>query len=368
MSVKIPYVDLAGQHRSLQPELLESVQDVLASGKFVLGPKVEQFEQAFAKLCGVRYSIGVNSGTDALILALTVLGVGPGDEVITVPNSYITTATSIIRIGAKPVFVDVGADYNIDIEKIESSITPKTKAILPVHLTGNPCQIETIVDIANKYNIAVIEDCAQAVKAEYDGQPVGSFGKMGCFSFHPLKTLSACGDAGALVTNDSKLYEKLLQLRNNGMLNRVECVEWSGNSRLDSIQAAILLVKLNYLAAWTDARIQNAMYYRSELSSISQITLPPLDKKSKAVYHTFVIQAERRDELRDYLNQHGVGSAIHYPVPIHLQSCAESLGCQQGDFPVTEEQARHILTLPIYPELKQSQLAQVVDTIKSFYQ
>ena len=253
-SLKIPYVNLAAQHAGLKVELLEAVEAVLEKGNFILGEEVSQFEKRFSELCGVPYAVGVNSGTDALILALRVLGVGEGDEVITVPNSFVATAACIRLVDARPVFVDVRNDYNMDPERLERAVNRRTKAIIPVHLTGRPADMDPILALAGRKGIPVVEDAAQAVLAEYRGRRVGSFGTLGCFSMHPLKTLNACGDGGVLTTSDSRIYEELKVLRNLGLKDRNQCLRWSGNSRLDTIQAAMLLVKLKYLETWTGKR------------------------------------------------------------------------------------------------------------------
>jgi len=365
--IDIPYTDIASQHNAILPEIMQAVERTISSGRFILSEVVDEFEVAFARLSQTKYAIGVNSGTDALVLAMRALDIGGGDEVITVPNSYITTASSIVLAGAKPVFVDVCDDYTLDVSLIESAITKRTKAIIPVHLTGHPCNMDAIMSVANQYGLYVIEDCAQAVSAQYKGKSVGSFGVMGCYSLHPLKTLNACGDGGVIATNDEKLCQKIRMLRNNGMANRRECEYWSSNSRLDALQAAILQVKLKYLPGWTQARRANADVYRACLSEFDSVTLPCDDQDKKSVYHTFVIQVDRRDQLKAHLAAMGIGCAIHYEVPIHLQKCAQSLGYMEGDFPVVEKQAQRILTLPVRPELEKSQLQKISKAIKLFY-
>ncbi len=366
--MKVPYVNIAGQHASIKSEILASVSDVIDRGDFILGRKVELFEERFAELCDVHFSVGVNSGTDALIIALRALDIGPGDEVITVPNSFVASTSCIMLAGAKPVFVDVCEDYNIDPDLIEQAITSRTRAILPVHLTGQPADMDSIIEIARDHGLHIIEDCAQAVCAEYRDRRVGSFGTVGCFSLHPLKTLNACGDGGAMTTNDETLYEKLKILRNIGLRTRDDCVIWSGNSRLDTIQAAILLIKMNYLEEWTNKRRANAKFYQEKLGHITEIKVPLENKDSRSVYHTFVIQAEKRDELQAQLGECGIGTAIHYPVPIHLYTAAANLGYKKGDFPTAERQSQRILSLPVYPELEVEDLKSVVTTIKNFYQ
>jgi len=367
-STHIPYVNIAAQHVAIKTELMDAVGRVIDGGQFILGDEVAKFEQRFADLCGVRYAVGVNSGTDALILALKAVGVGPGDEVITVPNSFVASAGCIAILGARPVFIDVGEDFNMNPVLIEQAITSRTRAVLPVHLTGRPADMDPILDISRRNSLYVIEDCAQAVAAEYKGKRVGSFGTIGCFSLHPLKTLNACGDGGVLTTDDVDMAGQFKILRNIGLRMRDDCVTWSGNSRLDTIQAAILLIKLNYLEAWTKKRQANAQFYREKLCHLKQIQTPADKPYERAVYHTFIIQADRRDELRDYLAARSIGTAIHYPVPIHLHKAAEGLGYKPGAFPITERHAKRILSLPIYPELEAQQLQRIVNSICAFYQ
>ena len=367
LALRVPYVDIAGQHAPLRADLLAAVAEVIDSGAFILGPQVEEFERRFAALCGTRYAVGVNSGTDALILALRVLGVGPGDEVITPPNSFVASASCIALLGALPVFVDVGDDYNLDPAKIAAAITPRTKAILPVHLTGRPADMTAISGIARAYGLGIVEDCAQAILAQYRGEHVGSLGSIGCFSLHPLKTLSACGDGGMLVTDDRAFYERLLELRNLGLRTREDCVEWSGNSRLDTLQAAMLLVKLTHLEDWTRGRRERAQWYHRALAGIPQLRLPQDRPHERAVYHTYVVQAEDRDALRASLAERGIGTQIHYPTPIHLSNAARALGYGQGDFPVTEAQAAKIVSLPVYHTLSADQHAYVCEAISDFY-
>jgi dTDP-4-amino-4,6-dideoxygalactose transaminase len=367
-AIRVPYVNLAAQHRAIKAELLAAVESVLDGGQFILGPVVSEFERRFAALCGVKFAIGVGNGTDALVLALRALDIGPGCEVITVPNSFVATAGAIVMAGAVPVFVDVGDDLNIDPALVEQAITPRSRALLPVHLTGRPCDMTALSAIAAKHGLRLIEDAAQAVMAEHSGRRVGSFGAAGCFSLHPLKTLNACGDGGVITTDDPEVADRLGLLRNIGLRSRDDCAVWSGNSRLDSLQAALLLVKLNYAERWTSARRENARFYREALANIGGVTLPPAEPAGdRAVYHTFVIQAERRDQLKAFLLARGVETSIHYPVPIHLQRAAAELGYPPGSFPNTERQAKSVLSLPIYPELTEAQRALVVESIGEFY-
>ena len=365
--MNIPFVNLAAQHAPIKEKILAAVGDVLDHGQFILGEQVAEFERRFAEMCGVSYSLGVGTGTDAMILALKALDVGPGDEVITVPNSFVTSASCIALSGARPVFVDVGEDFNMDPWLIERAITPRTRALLPVHLTGRPADMDPIMEIAQKHGLFVIEDCAQAVCAEYKGRRVGTFGNVGCFSLHPLKTLNACGDGGALATDDAELYERLKVLRSCGLRDRDFCIEWSHNSRLDTLQAAILLVKLNYTEEWTEKRRKNASFYQQVLANLPNIQVPCDELYESSVYHTFVIQADRRDALRAYLTESGIETVIHYPIPIHLQEAAAGLGYGVGSFPVAERQAGRILSLPVYPELEASQLEYVASSLYSFY-
>ncbi len=362
----IPYTDLVAQLAPLKSELLAAVGHVIDIGHFILGEEVATFEQRFAELCQVRHAVGVNSGTDALILALATAGVTTGDEVVTVPNSFVATVSAIRVLGARPVLVDVRDDYTMDPVQLESAISPRTRAILPVHLTGRPCEMDAIVGIAAKHGVSIVEDCAQAVMAAYRGRLVGSFG-VGCFSLHPLKTLSACGDGGVITTNEPDVADRLMVMRNIGLRTRDDCVMWAGNSRLDTLHAAMLLVKLKHLCRWTEARRRNAEAYRERLRDMSEVLVPAEPPYMRAVYHTLVVQADRRDDLQRFLAERGIGSAIHYPVPIHLMSVGRELGYARGSFPVTEGQAARILSLPVYPELTGDDIDRVCDTVRTFY-
>jgi dTDP-4-amino-4,6-dideoxygalactose transaminase len=367
----IPYVDVARGTAALRAELLRAIAGVLERGQFILGAEVEEFEERFAKLCQVKHAVALNSGTDALIFALRALGIGPGDEVITAPNSFVASASCIALVGAKPVFVDVRADYNIDPALIPQAITPRTRAIIPVHLTGRPADMHAICAIADKHGLAVIEDAAQAVTARYHDRPVGSLGTIGCFSLHPLKTLGACGDGGVLTTNDAATASKARLHRNLGLQSRENCVLWASNSRLDTLQAAILLVKLPHLEAWTEARRRNAQLYHARLVGIPQLRLPnePSEQPhERAVYHTYVVRAESREPLMRWLAERGIGTAVHYPIPIHLQDVAADLGYGRGSFPVAEALASEILSLPIYPELSADDIGAVSNAIATFYE
>jgi dTDP-4-amino-4,6-dideoxygalactose transaminase len=362
---RIPYVNLAESHRGLKDELLQAVGRVLDHGGFILGEEVAAFETEFAAYCGTRFAVGVANGTDAITLALKALGIGSGDEVITAPNSFLASASAIALAGARPVFVDVGDDYNLDPGLLEAAITPRTRAILPVHLTGRSADMDEILTVARKHDLAVVEDAAQAVGARYRNQRVGSFGAAGCFSLHPLKNLNACGDGGVIATNHEPLYRHLLKARNHGLRTRDECEFWSLNSRLDAMQAAMLRVKLPHLDSWTEARRRHAAFYRERLAGVVQV---PVEQPHEfCVYHTFVVQADRRDELQHYLDERGIETKIHYPFAIHQQEAARSLGYGPGSFPVAERQVSRILSLPVYPELTDTQLERVANAISSFY-
>jgi dTDP-4-amino-4,6-dideoxygalactose transaminase len=363
--IMVPFVNLALQHRALKEKLLEAAGKVLDHGNFILGPEVSSFEERFAAYCGTRFAVGVNNGTSALFLVLRSLGIGSGDEVITATNSFLASASAIALAGARPVLVDVRDDYNIDPEVLEAAITPRTKAVIPVHLTGRPADMTAIVDIAQRRGLHLVEDCAQAIGAAYRRQRVGSFGIAGCFSLHPLKTLNAVGDGGVITTNDSNLYAILRKARNHGLRNRDECEFWSYNCRLDTLQAAMLLVKMDYIDRWNELRRTNADFYRQHLRDV---VATPQDKPHEfSVYHTFIVRADRRDELQRYLFECGVDTKVHYPVPIHLQDAARSLGYGCGSFPVAERQARMILSLPVYPELTDTQREHMVTVIRRFY-
>ena len=363
--IKVKFVDLGAQYKILKDEIIKKFDEISSKGAYILTDELKKFEKNFADYCKVKYAIGVGNGTDALFLSLRALGIRQGDEVITAPNSFIATAGAIVAAGAKPVFVDVKGDYNINPDLIKQAITTKTKAIIPVHLTGRPADMDTILIIARKHGLYVIEDAAQAIGARYKGKRVGSLGSTGCFSLHPLKNLHVHGDGGIITTNNKELYEKLLKLRNHGLKNRDECDFWGYNSRLDSIQAAIGNIKLEYLGDWNKRHREIAVMYRKNLSGVVTV---PVDKEfEEPVYHNFIIQGDKRDELQKYLLERGIETKIHYPIPIHLQEAASSLGYKERDFLVCEAQAKRILSLPIYPELTDGQVNMVIKAIKSFY-
>ena len=365
--MKVEYAYLIKQFGNAE-HILKAVGELLQTGDFTIGRSLAEFEARFAKLCQTKQAIGVNSGTDALFLAMKALEIGPGDEVITAPNSFIATAGAIALTGAKPVFVDVSNDYNIDTGLIERAVTPRTKAILPVHLTGNPADITTIMEIAVKHNLHVVEDCAQAVNASINGNSVGSFGIAGCFSMHPLKNLNVWGDGGVITTNSQELHAKLILMRNHGLRNRDECDFFSNNSRLDTIQALVALQIMDDLDSITRTRINNAQTYDSGLAKLSGfISIPSRQKNVRQVYHQYVVRAKERDKLIDYLAENGIEAKIHYPIPIHLQRASRYLGYKKGDFPECEAQAKSIVSLPIHQYLAKEQLDYVIDTIVRFY-
>lgn len=364
--MKVPYIHLGQQHAPIKQEILKSVEALLDNGNYILGEEVSTFEKRFAALCQTKYALGIGNGTDTMILSMRALGIGVGDEVITAPNSYLASASSIALAGATPVFADVREDYNIDPAQIEKAITKKTKAIIPVHLTGRPADLDAILAIAKKHNLHVIEDCAQAVGARYKNKSVGSFGITGSFSLHPLKNLGACGDGGVITTNDDKLFSYLSKARTHGHSSRDEVDFWSFNSRLDNLQAAILNVKFNSLEKWNNRRREIAERYWNGLQQLPMYV--PKDKEYEhSVYHTFIIQTDKRDALMTYLREQGVDTKIHYPVPIHLQKAAAYLGYKKGDFPVTEKQCETILSLPVFPQLDNEQVDYVIEKINSFY-
>ena len=363
--MQVKYLDLPRQFSGVnrRPEC----DALFGAAQFILGPQVEEFEKRFAALHRVPYAVGVGSGTDALIIALKILGIGPGDEVITAPNSFIASAGAAVAVGARPTFADVAADYNIDPRKLEAAITPRTKAIIPVHLTGNPARMDAIMPIARKHNLAVVEDACQAVGASLDGKMVGSFG-IGCFSLHPLKNLNVCGDGGMITTASSEVCEAAKLLRNHGLVNRNESAVFGLCSRLDTVQAQIGLFGLDALDGITAARIAHARLYDELLAPLApHIVLPPRAPDAVQVFHTYVVQAERRDALMAFLADHGVETKIHYPIPIHLHKAAAHLGHKAGSFPVAEEQARRIVTLPVNQYVTDEQVRYVAATIAQFY-
>jgi dTDP-4-amino-4,6-dideoxygalactose transaminase len=363
--MRVPYINIGIQYKDLKQEILSSFEKLLDSGMFILGEEVSSFEEKFAAYCGTKYAVGLNSGTDALILTLQAYGIGEGDEVIVPPNSFLASASAVALVGATPIFVDVNNEFTIDVAKLEESINSNTKAIMPVHLTGRPADMDEILAIASKHDLLVIEDAAQAVGAKYKGKQIGSIGDVGCFSLHPLKNLSAGGDGGMITTNDKEFYGYLLTARNHGLKNRDECEFWSLNSRLDAMQAALLNVKISYTDNWNNRRRDIAHKYQDALKDL--VIVPTDDEDYHSVYHTFIIQTDRRDELQNYLEENSIGVKVHYPIPIHLQEAADYLGNKKGDFPITEKQSEEILSLPIFPELTNEQVDYVIQKVIEFF-
>ena len=351
----IPFVDLQAQYRSIASDVTDAMMRVVERGDYILGDDVRLFEEEFAQYIGTSEAIAVGSGLDALELALRAYGVGPGDEVITAANTFIATALAVMAVGARPILVDVvGETYNIDPAAIEAAITSKTKAIMPVHLYGQPADMLPILEIAQQHGLIVIEDAAQAHGARYDGRRAGALGHAAGFSFYPAKNLGAYGDGGMVVTNDAATAEKIRRLRNYGQRVKYEHSVIGTNSRLDTIQAAILRFKLRRLDHWNAARSEHAAAYNVLLAG-APIILPKTAQKCSHVYHLYVIQLDRRSEVQNLLTARGIGTGIHYPIPIHLQEACASLGYRKGDFPVTENAASRILSLPMYPEMTTGQ-------------
>jgi dTDP-4-amino-4,6-dideoxygalactose transaminase len=369
--VPVPLLDLSLQYRPLRDEILSAITRVCDSQRFIMGPEVDAFEHEVAALLRVPHAIGVSSGTDALLAALMALEVGPGDEIVTSPFSFFATAGSIARLGATPVLVDIdAATFNIDPHAAAAAITPRTRAIVPVHLFGQSAELAPIQAAADRAGVPIIEDAAQAIGACYGGRTLGSIGAIGCFSFFPSKNLGAFGDAGLLTTTSERLAHTLRLLRNHGMEPRYYHHLVGGNFRLDALQAAVLRVKLPHLAEWTAARQRNARRYRAlfEASGLTGLVQMPVEAPGRShIYNQFVIQAPDRDALRAHLERCGIGTEIYYPVPFHLQGCFAGLGYAPGAFPAAEAAASRALALPIYGELTEAQQAEVVGAVRSFY-
>ena len=376
--MKVSFFDLKSQFSSIEGEVKSALDEVFKTQQFILGPAVTNLEQVIAQYCQARHAVGVASGSDALILSLLALGIGPGDEVLVPPFTFFATAGAVSRVGATPVFVDIQEDsYNIDPLQIERKITPKTKAIIPVHLYGQCADMDPILQLAKSRKISVIEDAAQALGAEYrsrsesPGRRAGQIGDLGCFSFYPTKNLGAFGDAGMVITHDPALAERVRILRVHGSQPKY-IHQWIGmNSRLDSMQAAILLVKFRHLEQWTQERQRKAERYRllfqDLLPSVPDLRLPTIQYQNRHIFHQYVIRVPQRKQLRQFLSEEGVGTDIYYPLPLHLQECYSFLKHRRGDFPVSEKASEEVLALPIYPELTEEEQMFVVDRIKAFY-
>jgi dTDP-4-amino-4,6-dideoxygalactose transaminase len=368
LPVRVPFFDAVAQQRAVMAETQVAIQDVLDEARFILGPQVGEFERAFAELIGVGHAVGVSSGLDALRLALTALDVGAGDEVILPANTYIATALAVSAVGARPVLVDCDLHtYLIDCGQIGAAVTTRTRAIIPVHLTGQAADMDAVLDLAGAHGLQVVEDAAQAHGATYRGRSCGAMGTLGCFSFYPSKNLGACGDAGIVTTGDGRLADRVRRLRNYGEEAKYHHVEQGTNARLDTLQAAVLSVRLRRLAAWNQARNRHAERYRRLLAGVGDLAFQQQAPGADHVYHLFVVETGRRDELRRHLHDAGVQTGVHYPVPIHLQRAYEDLGHKPGDFPNAERLAARMLSLPMFPELRPEQLAYVADQVRRFF-
>lgn len=364
---KINFVDLQKQYKEIKRDIHRAIFEVLSSAQFISGHDNLELEKEFAKFIGVKYAVGIGNGLAALELGMRALEIGEGDEVITPANSYIASTSAISLTGARPVLVDCHQDtFNMDLDKVERLITKRTKAIMPVHLYGQAVKMDDILRLAKKYKLFVVEDACQAHGASYKNKNVGSFGDLAAFSFYPGKNLGAYGDGGMITTNKRNIAEKIRMLTNYGQKKKYYHLTLGWNSRLDNIQAAILRVKLRKLNEWNSKRLTNATLYNKHLEGVSVIT-PQIFPDFKHIFHLYVIRAKRRDELAKYLLSKGIFTVIHYPIPIHLQTASKGLGYSKGDFPVTEKLANEILSLPMFPELTESDIRYVADQIKSFY-
>jgi dTDP-4-amino-4,6-dideoxygalactose transaminase len=376
--MKVPLLDLKSQYQAIKEEIMNVTEEIFESQYFILGPQVEALEKEIAGYCFSKYAVGVSSGTDALLISQMAVDIGPQHTVITTPYTFFATAGSISRTGARPIFVDIDPDtYNISPQGLESALATMTspelarlKAVIPVHLYGQCADMDPIIKIAAEYNLFIIEDAAQAIGAEYKGRRAGSIGDFGCFSFFPSKNLGAFGDGGMVTTNSDDFYDKLCILRVHGSHPKYYHKVIGGNFRLDALQAAIVSIKLKYLDNWTKARRENAHKYRElfAVAGLDDLVKLPIEKANRHIYNQFVISLkEKRDDLRQFLKDAGIGTEIYYPVPMHLQECFSDLNYKKGDFPVAEHAALHTLALPVYPELSDDQQAYVVEKIKTFY-
>jgi dTDP-4-amino-4,6-dideoxygalactose transaminase len=362
------FIDLSKQYFNIKKDIDKSINLILKRGNFILGKEVKILEDKIAQYCRVKYAVGVNSGTDALLLSLKALGIGLGDEVITTSFSFIATAETIALLGAKPVFTDINPlTFNIDGDKIEKTITAKTKAIIPVHLYGQPAEMNKIIKLAKKYKLFIIEDAAQAIGAKHKGKLAGSFGQAGCLSFFPTKNLGAYGDGGMVLTNNKNLAGTIRALRAHGAKKKYYHNLLGVNSRLDTIQASILKIKLKYLNKWTEEKRRKAKIYNRALNSIPQIKIPSCQTDNYHVYHQYTIRANHRNKLQKYLKTKNIPTAIHYPTPLHLQPVFRYLGYKRGSLPESEKAAREVLSLPIFPELTLKEQEFIITQIKNFY-
>jgi len=365
--MNVPLLDLKAQYATLRDEMMPAIEEVMEAQWFIGGPNVAALEKAVAEYSDCAAAVGVSSGTDALLVSLMALGVGEGDEVITTPFTFFATVGSIWRTGAKPVFVDIEPDTcNIDSAKIEAAVTNNTRAIIPVHLYGQMADMDPIMEIANKHNLFVIEDAAQSIGSTYKGRKAGSIGTTGCFSFFPSKNLGCNGDGGMVVTNDTELGEKIAIFRNHGSKPKYFHKWVGGNFRLDALQAASLLVKLKYLDTWSQSRRDNAIRYNGLFAGCEQVVTPIIRDHNETIFNQYVIRVPDRDECRAFLNESGIGCEVYYPLSLHEQECFASLGYNSGDFPVSEQAAKEVLALPIYPELTDEQIEYVAGKVKEF--
>ena len=374
---KIPPLDLTQQYQQIEADVSKAVLAVLASGQYIGGPQVQQFETQFAEYIGTRHAVVCNSGTDALYLAMRALDIGPGDEVITTPFTFVATAETISAVGATPVFVDVDPlTFNIDVDQVAAAITDKTRAVIPVHLFGYPADMTRLMAVAEAHGLTVIEDCAQATGAQWQGQKVGAIGHVGCFSFFPTKNLGACGDGGAITTNDPELVGRLRSLREHGQRQRYLHDEVGVNSRLDAVQAVILQIKLRHLDTWNQQRHAVAERYHQLLAPVPDVVVPQVATQGRCVWNQYTVRIvhpaaadlqarrDRRDAVRQFLQDQGVSSMVYYPIPLHLQPVYQSLGYREGQLPVAERLACEVLSLPMFPELLPEAQAQVVHALK----
>jgi len=366
--MQVPFVDLQVQYFSLKEEIDNAIKDVVENSLFIGGEKVRMFENNFAQKYGVKHCVSLANGTDAIYITLKMLGIGEGDEVITTAHSWISTSETITQTGATPVFVDVEKDFfTLDPMLIKNKITSKTKAIIPVHIYGQMCDMDAITAIAKKYDLYVIEDCAQSHFSEYKGKKAGLFGDAGTFSFYPGKNLGAYGDAGCVITNNDKLSKKIRMFANHGSIKKHDHLIEGVNSRLDGIQAAILNVKLKKIISWTRNRIVNASYYKNQLRDIPEILLPKVRSNSKHSFHLYVVRVKDRDKLKEYLSKKGISTAIHYPKALPLLKAYDYLGYTKSEIPISSKNQNQILSLPIYPELSEDQMNYIASSIKDFY-
>jgi aminotransferase EvaB len=365
--MRVPYSYLREQFAEPDP-ILADIKALVESTQYTLGPPLQEFERAFADVIGARHAVGVGTGTDALWLSLKAVGVGPGDEVVSAPNSFIATTGAIVAAGARPVYVDVTDDFNLDPERIEAALTPRTKALLPVHYGGNPARMPRLMEIARRHDLPVVEDACQSIGAAIDGQRAGTFGIAGGFSLHPLKNLNVWGDGGVIVTNSDAMAERLRLLRNHGLRNRDEVEIFGYNSRLDTLQAVVGNHLIKDVEWITETRIQHARRLDAGLAPLApDVVVPPRPANVRHVFHLYMIEARDRDGLLAHLTAHGVEAKIHYPVPLHLQPAARVFGYRRGDFPVAERQAGRILTLPVHQHLTVEQVDYMLDTVRAFY-